>query len=57
MTEAICNYGFSLVPPAKGRRDDTEWVFVREAVGAEARCSADGEPVRQSAVRAREQVR
>ena len=33
MTEAICNYGFSLVPPAEGRRDDTEWVFVREAVG------------------------
>jgi FkbM family methyltransferase len=34
MTEAICNYGFSLVPPADGTGEDTEWVFVREAVGA-----------------------
>jgi FkbM family methyltransferase len=34
MTEAICNYGFSLVPPADGTHDDTEWIFVREPVGA-----------------------
>jgi FkbM family methyltransferase len=32
MTEAICSYGFSLVPPDE--RGGTEWVFVREPVSA-----------------------
>jgi FkbM family methyltransferase len=34
MVDTICDYGFSLVPTAERERGGTEWVFVREPVGA-----------------------
>jgi FkbM family methyltransferase len=34
MVEAICDHGFTLLPTAERERGGTEWVFVREPVGA-----------------------